>query len=91
MALATYLPKLIPLLFLKDRKMNKNVEDFLGLIPYTSLSILIIRGVLTAEDGMTLVTLAGIGIAGLISYFKGNLILSVLSGILLSFILINIF
>jgi len=90
MALVTYLPRLIPLIALNNRKINKKVEDFLSLIPYTSLSILIIRGILTSGDGMMVATIAGIGAAGLLSYIKGNLVLSVLSGILLSFIVLNI-
>ena len=90
MAAVTYLPRLIPLITLKDRKINKNLEEFLKLIPYTSLTILIIRGIMTAGDGMKIATIAGIGIAGILSYIKGNLVLSVLSGILLSFIIINI-
>ena len=53
-------------------KINKRVEDFLSLIPYTSLSILIIRGILTAGDGMMVATIVGVGIAGIISYMKGT-------------------
>ena len=90
MMLATYLPRLIPLMVLSNREMNKNIEEFLYYIPYTSLSILIIRGIMTADAGIRLATIAGIGIAGMLSYRKGNLILSVLAGIALSFIIINI-
>lgn len=90
MTLATYLPRLVPLLMLSNRKMNKNVEEFLYYIPYTSLSILITRGIMTADSGMKAATIAGIGIAGVLSYKKGNLTLSVLAGIMLSFIIINI-
>lgn len=90
MALVTYLPRLIPLVALSDRKVNKNIKEFLYYIPYTSLSILIIRGIITADSGMKIATIAGIGIAGIISYKKGNMVLSVLAGILLSFVIINI-
>ena len=90
MALVTYLPRLIPLIVLSDRKMNRNLKEFLCYIPYTSLSILIVRGIITADNNMKLATMAGIGIAGALSYKKGNLILSVLAGILLSFLIINI-
>ncbi|NLY85617.1 MAG: AzlD domain-containing protein [Tissierellia bacterium] len=90
MAIVTYLPRLVPLMALTNRKVNKKVEDFLSLIPYTSLSILIARGILTSNDEMILASIVGIGAAGIISYIKGNLVLSVLSGILLSFIVLNI-
>lgn len=87
MTLVTYIPRLIPLVVLSNKKMNKNIEEFLRYIPYTSLSILIIRGIITASDGMRMATIAGVGIAAIISYIKGNLVLSVLAGILLSFLI----
>ena len=90
MALVTYLPRIIPLVTLKDRKINNNIKEFLYYIPYTSLSILIIRGIMTAGEGMKIATISGIGIAGILSYRKGNLVLSVLAGILLSFLIVNI-
>lgn len=90
MALVTSLPRIIPLMALKDRKINKKMEEFLYYIPYTSLSILIIRGIMTADSNMKIATMAGIGIAGILSYKKGNLVLSVLAGILVSFFIINI-
>lgn len=89
MALVTYLPRIIPLMLLNDRKLNRKLEEFLYYIPYTSLSILIIRGIMTADSDMVIATIAGIGIAGILSYKKGNLVLSVLAGILLSFLIIN--
>lgn len=89
MTLVTYIPRLVPLVVLSNKKMNKNIEEFLRYIPYTSLSILIIRGIITAPDGMRVATIAGIGIAAIISYIKGNLVLSVLAGILLSFLITN--
>ncbi|WP_313755742.1 AzlD domain-containing protein [Tissierella sp.] len=89
MTLVTYLPRLMPLMLLSNRKINKNIKQFLLYIPYTSLSILIIRGIITAADGVKVATVAGIGIAAIISYIKGNLVLSVLAGILLSFLTIN--
>lgn len=90
MAFVTYIPRLIPLVALKDRKISKNVEEFLRLIPYTSLSILIVRGIMTADSHMKIATIVGIGAAGIISYIKGNLVLSVLAGIFFSFIVVNI-
>lgn len=90
MALVTYLPRLIPMIVISDKKMNPYMERFLYYIPYTSLSILIVKGLLTAKKDMILATIAGILLAGYLSYKKDNLVLSVLSGIALSF-LIKIF
>ena len=89
MGLATYLPRLIPLVALSDRKIDDRVREFLYYIPYTSLSILIIRGIITADSNMKIATIAGIAIAGILSYKKVKLELSQLSGILLSFLIIN--
>ena len=91
MTLVTYLPRYIPLIVLKDRKVHPKVEQFLIYIPFTSLSILIVRGILGTEPEILLPSLVGIGVAGLVSWKKSNLVLSVLSGILASLIILNIF
>ena len=91
MTLVTYLPRYIPLLLLKDRKINPKMEQFLTYIPFTSLSILVIRGIMGAELEILFPTIVGIAVAGLASWIKGNLVLSVLSGILASLIVLNIF
>lgn len=90
MALVTYIPRLFPLLFLADKNINPKAKLFLQYIPYTSLSILIIRGIITSSNHMIIPSIIGIGTSGLIAYFKGNLVLSVLIGILASFIAIQI-
>jgi branched-subunit amino acid transport protein len=90
MGLVTYIPRLIPLIFLSKKELNPKVKQFLEYIPYTSLSILIVRGILTSSQDMMLPTFIGLAAAGLISYFKSNLVLSVLSAILTSFLIINI-
>lgn len=91
MAIVTYFPRLIPLTFLTNREVSPRLRQFLLYIPYTSLSILIIRGIITAPDNLKVATIAGIFISGIISYIKGNLIVSVLAGIISAFITINIF
>lgn len=90
MAMVTYIPRLIPLVVLKNMGSNKRFLSFLTFIPYTSLSILIIRGVLTSSDSMRVPTIIGIITAGVIAYIQDRLILSVLAGILAAFISINV-
>lgn len=64
-------------------------KKFLQFIPYTSLTILIIRGILTSESSMMIPTIVGLGLAGVVAYFKSNLVLSVVTAILASFAIIN--
>lgn len=90
MTLVTYLPRFLPLMIINNDKINPKLRLFLQYIPYTSLSILIIRGIITSSAEMRLPTIIGIGSAALIAYFRENLILSVLGGIIGAFITINI-
>lgn len=90
MTLVTYIPRWLPLNFLSELDLNPKVKQFLTYIPYTSLSILIVRGLLTTSKEMFIPTLVGIVIAGLASWTKGNLVLSVLLGIFGSFLAIQI-
>lgn len=91
MTLVTYIPRYLPLNLLSELDLNPNIRRFLTYIPYTSLSILIIRGLLTSSKDMFFPTLIGILVAGLVSWVKGNLVLSVLLGIFSSFLIIQIF
>ena len=91
MALVTYIPRLIPLVVLKKGRSSEKFTLFLTFIPYTSLSILIIRGILTSTDDMKIPTILGILVASIIAYVQKNLILSVLGGIVAAFISINFF
>lgn len=89
MVIVTYIPRLIPLLVLKKRKMSYRFRMFLTFIPYTSLSILLIRGVLTSSGDMKFPTIIGIISASFIAYLQKNLIFSVIGGIIAAFIAIN--
>lgn len=91
MGLVTFIPRVFPLLVLTDRTTNKKFKEFLTFIPYTSLSILIIKGIITANDEMKIPTIIGISVSALIAYIQGSLVLSIFGGIVSSFIAINIF
>ena len=91
MALVTYIPRWLPLAYLSKINISKKTRKFLFYIPYTSLSILIVRGILTTSKDMMLATIIGITGSAIISYTKSNLLFSVLGGILLAFISTNFF
>lgn len=88
MALVTYLPRLLPMVVLNGLEIGPRLNKFLETIPYTSLSILIVRGIITSDPSLRLATIAGIFIAGLVSYFKASLIVAVLLSILGSYLVI---
>ncbi len=90
MTLVTYIPRYLPLNLLSELELNPNIKRFLTYIPYTSLSILIIRGLLTSTRDMFLPILIGITVAGISSWLKGNLVISVLLGIFSSFLVLQI-
>lgn len=89
MGIVTYIPRLIPLVYLTKKELGPRTKRFLLYIPYTSLGILILRGIITSSKEMLLPTVIGIGAAAIFAYFKGNLVLSVLIGIAASFIAIH--
>lgn len=90
MMAVTYLPRLIPLLMMTDRPLPPLLKRFLLYIPYTALSVLIVRGVMQSSSDIRLATLAGIGVAAVCSWFKGGLVLSVLISIIAVFIILQI-
>ena len=53
-------------------------------------STIIIRGILTAESSMMIPTIVGLALAGVVAYYKSNLVLSVATAILASFLIINL-
>lgn len=90
MAAVTYLPRLIPLLVMTQRPLPAGLRRFLLYIPYTALSALVVRGVMQSTADIRLGMLAGIVTAGLCSWFKGGLMVSVLVSIIIAFMVLQI-
>jgi len=91
MTVVTYLPRLLPLITMTKRPLNPLLKRFLIYIPYTALSALIVRGIMESPSEMQLATLIGILAAGICSFFKGGLILSVLASVLTAFLVLQSF
>ncbi len=85
----TYLPRLLPLLIMAGKPLPLPLKRFLQYIPYTALSALIIRGVMQATPDMMLATIAGLAAAGICSWLKGSLVLSVLISIVTVFVILQ--
>lgn len=90
MMAVTYIPRLLPLIILSERPLPSVIKRFLTYIPFTALSALIVRGIIQS-DGQMLLSLLGISVAGIVAWFKGGMVLAVLSSIITSFVLILVF
>ena len=58
-AVVTFIPRLIPALFIDKLDFPPKVEKFLNLIPYTALAALICPGVLTVDNQLWYIGLIG--------------------------------
>ena len=69
-ALVTFIPRLIPALFIDKLEFPPKVEKFLNLIPYTALAALICPGVLTVDNQLWYIGLIGAVVAAGLSWKK---------------------
>ena len=68
MAAVTYLPRLLPAFVVDKIKLNRYVERFLKLIPYTAMTALIFPGVLSVDHARWYVGIIGAAVAIGISF-----------------------
>lgn len=90
MMAVTYLPRLLPLLFITARPLPRFIIRFLRYIPHTALSALIVRGVMQTSNDLLAATFAGLAAAVISSWLKGSLVVSVIVSILASFIVLKL-
>jgi branched-subunit amino acid transport protein len=69
-ALVTFIPRLIPALFIDRLNFSPKVEKFLNLIPYTALAALICPGVLTVDNQLWYIGLIGAVVAAGLAWKK---------------------
>lgn len=87
MTLVTYIPRILPALFLGRFTFPKKVERFLDLIPYTAMTALIFPAVLTVNPDHPSVGLIGAAVALVLAWKKCPVILCVIAAIAADFIL----
>lgn len=68
--LVTFIPRLIPALFIDKLDFPPKVEKFLNLIPYTALAALICPGVLTVDNQLWYIGLIGAVVAAGLAWKK---------------------
>ena len=81
MMIVTYVPRLIPFVVISGQNLPDKVKQFLGYVPYAALGALIIPGAVSAIPQVPLAAGAGLAFAGIYSYFRGGMIVSVVGGI----------
>lgn len=69
-ALVTFIPRLIPALFIDKLNFPPKMEKFLNLIPYTALAALICPGVLTVDNQLWYIGLIGAIVAAGLAWKK---------------------
>lgn len=69
-AIVTFIPRLIPALFIDKLDFSPKVEKFLNLIPYTALAALICPGVLTIDNQLWYIGLIGAIVAAGLAWKK---------------------
>jgi branched-subunit amino acid transport protein len=80
MALVTYIPRLLPMLFLNSIKLPTKVEVFLKYIPYAALGALIFPGILDSTGDRLSASVGGL-ISIILAYYRMNVIIVVFGGI----------
>ena len=69
-ALVTFIPRVIPALFIDKLDFSPKVDKFLNLIPYTALAALICPGVLTVDNQLWYIGLIGAIVAAGLAWKK---------------------
>ena len=69
-ALVTFIPRLIPAVFVDKLNFSPKFEKFLNLIPYTALAALICPGVLTVDNQLWYIGLIGAVVAAGLAWKK---------------------
>ena len=70
MMLVTYIPRMLPSLFVDKLHIGKRFRKFLELIPYTAMAALIFPGVIWVDEKMWIVGAAGALVAVALSLIK---------------------
>lgn len=81
MALATYIPRMIPLVFLEGKELPPIVSGVLRNIPYAVLGALIFPAILFVQEGNLLFGIIGLGTSFLIAFLGGSVMTVVLGTI----------
>ncbi|QTL97725.1 AzlD domain-containing protein [Iocasia frigidifontis] len=86
MGAVTYIPRMIPMVFLRDIEPSPFVKRFLNYIPYAALTTLIFPGILYSTNNLFSALTGGI-VSIITAFYKENLLLIVFAGIASAFVI----
>lgn len=89
-ALATYLPRVLPLVLFRKRIENRFVQSFLLYMPYAILAAMVFPSVFTSTGGLVS-ALGGTLVALVMSYFNFNLMPVAIASTVVVFLIEQIF
>ncbi len=87
MTAVTYIPRVLPLVFVGKIKLGKKTEKFLKLIPYTAMSALIFPGILSSDAANPVIGIVGGAVAAILAWLKCPVMVCVLAAIGADFLL----
>lgn len=88
MMIVTYIPRLIPFITFSNKKLPPKLKQFLEYIPYAALGALIIPGSFNAIPSLPIAGILGLLCAGIYSYIKGGIIISVLGSMAIAYLIL---
>ncbi len=88
MAAVTYIPRLVPFLFLTDKKIPKRFDSFLKCIPAAALGALVIPGIFSATPDLPMAAFLGIGFTIVYGMIKGGIIIPVLGSVVVTYLVL---
>ncbi|SDI25843.1 AzlD domain-containing protein [Natribacillus halophilus] len=87
MAIATYLPRVLPVFIMDRIHFPAWVNKWLQAIPYAALGALIVPGIFTVEPGAPLVGVIGGLVAAVIAYFRGHIMIVIIAAIAVVYVI----
>lgn len=81
MGFVTFIPRLLPSLFIEKMKFPARFEKFLRLIPYTAMAALVFPSVFAVDSGNIWIGIAGGAVAALLAWKRLPVMVSVIAAI----------
>ena len=81
MGLVTFIPRLLPSLFIEKMRFPARFEKFLRLIPYTAMAALFFPSVFAVDSANILIGIAGGAAAALLAWLRLPVMVSVIAAI----------